>query len=333
MRSRFRNPLFLYFIFFWLALSSIGCSRQDCPAVSVEGANWYINGKITYPQTPAEGLLLNVRMVNSTFEDTADSNFDAEINTQHFLEHLPEYTRAGVRAFTLNLQGGFPGYEGAVNSAFRPDGSLRSEYLDRMEEVIRANGKENAVVILGCYYQRQDQILRDSSAVKQGIINTVQWLKRRGFRNVLLEIANEYPHHGFDHPILHQPAGIARLIRLAHQTNPDLLVSASGLGNGRMDPAVARAADFILLHYNSTPVSEIPSRIKAVKGYGKPIVCNEDDKTGAEAAKALQASVHSGASWGYMNNDLNQYQPFVFSGTDDDPVVYQKITELTEASR
>jgi len=319
----------------WLAAVFLftGCSQPAGPSVEIRGAQWYLNGKITCPGTPAEGLLPNVRMVNATFEDANDPAFDSEANTRQFLEHLPEYAEAGVRAFTLNLQGGFPGYEGAVNSAFRPDGSLRSEYLERMERVIRAIGRENAVVILGCYYQRQDQILRDSAAVKQGVRNAVRWIRERGLRNVVLEIANEYPHHGFDHPMLRQPGGIARLITLAHRTNPKLLVSASGMGNGRTDPTVAEAADFILIHFNGTPVEQIPARIEAAKSYGKPVVCNEDNKTGAEAVEALQASVRAGGSWGYMNNDLNQYQPFTWNGTDDDPPVYQRLTELTSLSR
>ncbi|HKJ68126.1 MAG TPA: hypothetical protein VKA68_09250, partial [bacterium] len=222
---RFRS---VYVSSMWLALLPgmfflTGCFQQGGTTVGIEGTRWYINGKITYPESPAEGLLLNVRMVNATFEDAKDPDFDPEANTRQFLDHLSEYVRAGVRAFTLNLQGGFPGYEGAVNSAFRPDGTLRPSYLNRMEKVIRAIGRENAVVILGCYYQRQDQILQDSTAVRQGIVNVVQWIRHRGFRNVLLEIANEYPHPGFDHAILRRPEGIVRLIRLVHREDPELL--------------------------------------------------------------------------------------------------------------
>lgn len=333
MRRRFRWSRSAWLVCFTILFAFTGCSRQAGPSVEIRNARWYLNGKITYPGAPAEGLLQNVRMVNSTFEDANDPAFDSAANTRHFLDHLPEYVGSGVRAFTLNLQGGFPGYEGAVNSAFRPDGSLRPEYLARMEQVIRAIGKEGAVVILGCYYQRQDQILQDSTAVEQGIRNVVRWLRNRRLGNVVLEIANEYPHRGFDHAILHQPEGVARLINLAHRTNPNLLVSASGLGNGRTDPTVAVAADFILIHFNGTSVEQIPSRIEAAKSSGKPVVCNEDDKTGTEAVQALQAAVRADGSWGYMNNDLNQYQPFTWNGTADDPAVYQHITELASPSR
>jgi hypothetical protein len=42
-------------------------------------------------------------------------------------------------------------------------------------------------VILGCFYQRQDQILKDEEAVRAGVVNTVQWIQARGFGNVVLK--------------------------------------------------------------------------------------------------------------------------------------------------
>ena len=83
-----------------------------------------------------------------------------------------------------------------------------------------------------CYYHRQDQILRDGDAVRRGVINAVNWIKASGFTNVVVEIANQFGHSGFDHRLLKNPEGVAELIRLAKRTAPDLLVSASGYGDG-----------------------------------------------------------------------------------------------------
>jgi hypothetical protein len=305
--------------------------------VSIAGGKWHINGEVTYPGTRAEGLLMNVRMVNSTFEDTNDQTrprgFDADKNTDTFLAHLPDYGEHGVRGFTLCLQGGFPGYEGAVNSAFNPDGSLREGYLARVERVIDACDEQGVVVILGCYYQRQDQILADAEAVKRGVVNAAQWVRDSGYKNVVLEIANEFGHGGFDHEILSSPEGEAELIALAKRTVPGLLVSTSGLGGGQLDEPVCRASDFLLIHFKSTSLENIPRRIAALKKYNKPIVCNEDDKTGQEAARAAELSVENGASWGLMLNDLNQYVPFEFKGAADDPVVYEMLKQLTTERR
>jgi endonuclease/exonuclease/phosphatase family metal-dependent hydrolase len=302
-------------------------AKQTC--VSIKKDKWFINGNITYPGAEAQGLLMNMRAVNATFEDRNKPEFKTNENTDHFLKALPGYITQGVRAFTLNLQGGMPGYEGAINSAFNPDGSLRAQYLQRIERVINACDQQGCVVILGCFYQRQDQILRDETAVRHGLINVLQWIEAKGFTNVVLEIANEFPHGGFNHPILKTPQGQVKLIKLAKKRLPNLLVSTSGVGNGRMFDIVAEASDFMLPHYNGTSLADIPKRIKDLKRFGKPILCNEDDKTGKEAARAAELSVKNGASWGYMNKEVNQYTPFEFNGAQDDLPMYEVLQKLT----
>jgi CubicO group peptidase (beta-lactamase class C family) len=311
-------------------------ATQDPPKrtkVSIVGNRWHLNGQPTYPGTAAEGLLMNVRMANSIFEDTNDKTrpkgFDSEKNTDQFISQIPDYAAHGVRAFTICLQGGFPGYEGAVNSAFRPDGSLRDSYLARARRVIEACDQNGVAVILGCYYQRQEQLLKDDDAIRSGVVNVVRWIKANGFTNVVLEIANEFPHGGFDHPLLKGAEGEAELIALAKKTAPDLLVSTSGVGGGTLPDEVARASDFLLIHYNSTSLENIPKRIAALKKYNKPIVCNEDDKVGREGARAAELSVSNGASWGFMHNRVNQYFPLQFNGARDDPLVYETLNKLT----
>ena len=297
--------------------------------VSIRDGRWFLNDQVTCRSTKAEGLLMNVRMVNAVFEDLNRPDFDLDSNTDEFIAGIPDYVAHGIRAFTVCLQGGMPGYEGAVNSAFASDGSLRPSYLQRVRRVIEACDRGGAVVILGCYYQRQDQVLKDEVAVRAGIVNVVRWIRDSGFGNVVLEIANEFGHSGFDHRLLKTPEGIVELIDLARRTSPALLVSASGLGHGQLPDNVAQASDFLLIHFNGTPVSDIPARITALKRFGKPIVCNEDEKVGTEGAKACESCVANGASWGFMNVEVNQHYPFTFQGAADDPEVYATIQRLT----
>ncbi len=304
-------------------------ASQARTRVSIRQDKWFINGKITYPGAPAQGLLMNLRAVNSTFEDRNKPEFNADENTTRFLQALPDYIGHGMRAITLNLQGGMPGHEGAHNSAFNPDGTLRPPYLRRIARVIEACDRHRCVIILGCYYQRQDQILQDSEAVRRGVVNAATWIKSQGFTNVVLEISNEFNHGGFNHAILKTVEGQVELIALAKRTAPNLLVSTSGLGNGKMPDAIAEAADFILPHYNGTKLADIPKRIEGLKRFGKPIICNEDNKTGSSGARAAELSVENGASWGYMNNTVNQYQPFQFDGCRDDFPVYYTVQRLT----
>jgi len=296
----------------------------------IEKGQWKINGEVTYPGSRAEGLLLNVRMVNSVFEDLGKPDFDPGSNTTEFIRAIPDYVRSGVRAFTISLQGGMPGYEQARNSAFNPDGSLRAPYMNRVKRVIDAAAESDALIILGCFYQRQDQVLKDEQAVRTALLNVARWVKTSGYSNVLIEVANEFNHPGFDHPIIKTPEGQAELLRMAKREFPCLLFSASGYGDGKLPDQVAEASDFLMPHFNSTPVAEIPARIAALQRFSKPIVCNEDDKVGSEGAAALEACVANGASWGYMNQKTNQYFPFVFNGPSDDEAVYAKFREVTK---
>jgi CubicO group peptidase (beta-lactamase class C family) len=325
---------FLASCFCYAALLAANTAAAAEPTrIAIQDGRWQVNDQATYPGSLAEGLLMNVRMVNAVFEDTNErtrpQGFDADANTDRFLAKIPDYVQHGIKAFTICLQGGSCGYEGAVNSALAPDGSLRDSYLKRVERVIRECDRHGAVIILGCYYQRQDQLLKDEDAVRAGVVNVASWIKKNRFGNVRLEIANEFSHGGFDHRILKTGEGEAELIALAKQTYPELLVATSGVGDGRFPEATARAGDFLLVHFNNTPTKEIPARLAALKKHGKPIVCNEDDRRGAEGALAAELSVGAGASWGLMLVDRNQHYPFVFDGAADDPVVYAKLTELT----
>jgi hypothetical protein len=225
--------------------------------VSIKARQWLVNGEVTYRGTRAEGLLLNVRMVNSVFEDRHKPDFDPEANTSRFLARLDDYAAPGVKAFTICLQGGRPRYEGALNSAFNPDGSLRESYLARVRRVIEACDRIGLVVILGCFYQRQDQVLKDEDAVRAGVKNAAGWIRKCGFQNVVLEIANEFGHSGFDHPWLRTDGGQVELIRLAQKAAPGLLVSTAGLGDGGCPDGVAKAADFLLIHFNDTALDPL----------------------------------------------------------------------------
>jgi hypothetical protein len=299
--------------------------------VAIDGSRFTINGAVTSPSRSGEGLLMNVRMVNSVFEDSNRPSFDPNANTTEFVNRMQEYVSLGVRAFTVSLQGGYPGYEGARNSAFSASGGLSTGYMARVARVIERADALGAVIILSLYYQRQDQLLKDESAVRAGVVSAVSWVRSRGYRNVILEIANEYGHAGFNHAILRSDAGVASLIRLARDRYPGLPVTASNIRNGRTTSQVAAASDLILVHFNGVPLSDIPARVRDLRSShpGKPIVCNEDGRTGSAAAAAASSSVTAGASYGLMVERKNQYYPFDFQGRGDDPAAYDRYVALT----
>jgi len=316
--------------------------------ISIEGTDFLINGKLTYQgcDPKASGRLMNVRMVNSTFDDenpeTRPAEFKSHVNTARFIASMNEYKSKGILAFTLNLQGGFPGYEEAINSAFRADATLKTDYMNRVSRVIEAADDRGMVIILGFFYQRQDERLPDADAVRKATANAAAWIRDKGYTNVMVEIANEYKHPGFDHRIIMDEDGEVELMNIVRSTAPGLLVSTAGMGNAKFHPKLCEAADFILLHGNTSDPDEYSDKIGAVKKYGKPIIFNEDwcfsdDSRGVpDAVQKLTVAFEAGASWGIMNQHRNQHWPFTFGIGDpegdenakEDFAAYEAIAKL-----
>lgn len=92
--------------------------------LQIDGQRFLIDGRPTYEGREwrgrlVEGLLMNSRMVQATFDDEnpltvplwryPDTGvWDPERNTDEFVAMLPEYRARGLLAVTLNLQGGCP---------------------------------------------------------------------------------------------------------------------------------------------------------------------------------------------------------------------------------
>ena len=330
------------FIVTLLALSAVSAfvqtkSRAEGykPVTSISESDgfWEINSKPTYEGASAEGLLIGSRMVNATFNDrnpsTCPKGFDPDKNTEAFLKSLPSYLSSGVNTILLNLQGGNPGYQGALNSAFNPDGSLRQDDLARISRVIEACDKGGAVVVLGFFSPGQDQVLKDEGAVKAATKNACEWIRKRGYTNVLAQVAEEHTSKKYDHKIIATGPGCASLIQIARAAHPKLKVSASGLPNGRVANEVGDEGNVLFPRFNSTPLERINLMVVKLAKRSKPIFCVEDSKSGAEGAQALEICVRSLCSWAYSSPAKNQRYPFTYRGPADDQVVYSGIKKLT----
>ena len=300
--------------------------------VSIAGERFLIDGRPTYSDVPnanpkALGMLLNSRMVQALFEDENPetrklwrypdgSDFDPERNTSEFIQMLPLYKAFGVIAFTINLQCGgpkagfFTGNQPWHVSGFDEEGYLKSAWVDRLRRVLDAAQKLGMVVILGLFYFGQDQRLRGEAAVKRAVESAVDWLVRHHYRNVLLEIANECDHPGYDHEII-KPPRVVELVRLAKEVSGgELLVSTSFCGGVVPPDEVLRTVDFVLLHGNGQTPDNVRRMVKAVRGklqsWGtpKPIVLNEDGTD----LRNMEAALSEGASWGYYDQGRNNYR-------------------------
>jgi len=272
-------------------------------------------------------MLLNTRMVQALFEDENPetqklwcypdgSEFDPERNTNEFIEALPLYKAYGVIAFTVNMQCGgsktqcFTGNQPWHVSGFDENGYLKSAWVDRLKRILDAAQKLGMVVILGLFYFGQDQRLLNEVAVKRATENTVDWLMCHRYRNILLEIANECDHPGYEHEII-KPPRVAELIHLAKNvSNGGLLVSTSFCGGVIPPDQVLHAVDFVLLHGNGQTADGIRRMVNVVRaklqslGTLKPIVFNEDSTN----LRNMEAALNEGASWGYYDQGRNNYR-------------------------
>ncbi len=296
--------------------------------VSIDGEKFYINGEPTYGgrqwnEHQIEGLLLNSRMVQGIFDDLnpdtvhqwayADTGeWDADRNTTEFIEAMPLWLAHGVTALTLNLQGGSPyGYSQAqpwVNSAIEADGSLRSDYLVRLERILDCADELGMVVILGIFYFGQEKVLNDEQAIINAVDNTIAWLFEKDYRNVLVEINNEC-NVRYQQPIL-QPERVHELIIRAKSHTQDgrrFLVSTSYGGNTVARANVVQHSDFVLLHGNGVTdpnrIAEMVRQVRVVHGYEpKPILFNEDDHFDFDKSyNNFVAAITEYASWGFFD--------------------------------
>ena len=296
--------------------------------VTIAGEDFHVNGRPTYAGRDwnghrIEGLLFNSRMVQGIFDDRNPATrgrwaypdtgaWDADRNTREFVEAMGEWRRHGLLAFTINLQGGSPeGYSRDQpwhNSAINPDGSLDPFAMARLERILDRADALGMAVILGYFYFGQDQRLVDEQAVVRAVDDATAWILDRGYRHVLVEINNEC-NVRYDHAIL-QPQRVHELIaRVAGTTRGGrrLLVSTSYGGGTIPSLAVARAADYLLLHGNgvSDParITEMVRETRAlVAGTPKPIVFNEDDHFDFDQpVNNFRAAVEARASWGYFD--------------------------------
>jgi hypothetical protein len=305
------------------------CSNKIKTEVSIRGDQFYINGELTYEGRywqghKIEGLLFNSRMVQGIFDDLNPDTkhlwaypdtkvWDAERNTREFTEAMPAWRAHGLLAFTINLQGGSPqGYSKSQpwhNSAIMDDGSLREDYMKRLEKIIDKADELGMVVILGIFYFGQDERVKDEQAIVRAVDNTLDWLYSKRYRNVIIEVCNETMTKPYDHVIL-RPDRVHELIQHVRDRKYDnyrFLVGTSYGGGQIPGSKVVEASDFILIHGNGVKdpagITKMVKDVRRIKEYrNQPVLFNEDDHFDFEKPENnFVNAVKEYASWGYFD--------------------------------
>lgn len=315
--------------------AQVGLPRPSDPVVQIKVDKFSFNDVPTYAGQKwkghdIEGLLLNSRMVQGIFDDENPQTvarwaypdtgkWDPNRNTQEFLAAMGEWRKHGLRAFTLNLQGGSPqGYSKEQpwrNSAIAPDGSLKPAYLRRLQLILDKAKLWRMAVILGIFYFGQDEYLANDEAVRRAVRETLQFLQRGRHWHVLVEIANECDGKGYQQPLIqaaniHELLALAKSITTAGQRH---YVGASFNGGSIPHANVVKESDFLLLHGNgvSDPkrITQMVEQTRQVDGYRPmPILFNEDDHFDFDKPENnFTAAVAAGASWGYFDPGKSDY--------------------------
>ncbi len=329
--------------------------------ISIEGEKFLINGVPTYKGRsfegkPVEGLLFNSRMVQATFDDENPESrsrwaypdtgeWDPDRNVAEFIAELPTYYSKGIRALTLNLQGGMPvtGTERTqpwVNSALTPQGDLKPKYMARLEKALRACDEQGIAVILGYYYFGQDENMADEAAIIRGVDNVTDWLLDTGLENVVVEVNNECDVPLYEHEIL-TPARVHELIariKSRQRNGRRLLVAASvtnwpfrqkaglplsrgndaanvdqafrdRLARGTVDKVIEES-DFILYHGNGLDADGVDKVTRVIKESqtfkdNPRPLCINEDST---LVPNMDAAFQHYVPWGYYDQGKNNYR-------------------------
>lgn len=329
-------------------------------AVSIDGDRFHVNCVPTYAEAApdVQGLLFNVRAANGAFDDENPETvhrwaypdtgtWEPDRNVAELCAALPTWYEDGVRAVGVNLQGGRPVlnlHEGGTDpaateqpwvvSAFTPTGALKPAWTDRVERVIRRTDELGMALILGLFYQGQDDRLADEDAVLAGVDAVIEWLDGFGPTNVLLEVNNECD-TDYDHDVL-GPARVHELIeRVRAADGPP--VGTSFRGGAVPTDAVIEASDVVYMHGNGVDdpdrIREMVETVRDRPGYrGQPIVFNEDDVAMlhddpdgfgfAVEPTHVTAAARAGASWGYYDKGRNDYR----NGFQSPPVNWERST-------
>lgn len=292
----------------------------------------------------AQGKLMNLRLAQALFHDEwmKEQPFDPDRNTDRVIEALDVYRRHGVLMIAVSLQGAEAGYDPKINgisrangykygpqkgtsvSAFRPDGSLKPEWMGRLERLLRAADSKGMIVNLLFFYQGQDEQFDSNEAIYAAARNATDWLIEKDFRNVLIDVANEWDLSGnrwdLDYFIPKNIIGLMEAIRERFEKrHADYVLPVSASSDGRMayPDSLAKAADYVLIHGNGRKPEEKAARASQLRDVPRPVLMNEDDNGRASTAANLEKELAScdalfekAAGWGYMPWVQAQRFPF-----------------------
>lgn len=178
---------------------------------------------------------------------TASASISQKL-TDHLLGQLDDYKSHGVNMVAVY----FMGSSNCAVDPFSADGKqIEKSHLLRMEQIIEACNSREMIVVLGIFYQHvKEKEIRDFEACKDAVKTVAKWLKQKGYRNVILNIANEQSSFGYSNTPwerIKNPEDVILLCSIAKDEHPDIIVGAGGYDHEKNE-AIGRsqAVDVLL---------------------------------------------------------------------------------------
>jgi hypothetical protein len=260
-----------------------------------------------------EGALVTARWANATWaqndegvvENDGDvTEAEADRNTEHFIDQLAAYRESGVLAVSVGFECGNPinneadaaiddgagiiyHISGGSPSAFESGGAaLKAAHLARMESLIEAAAAEGMAVCLQFFYARQCRWMSTTANYEAATDTAVAWLKSKGYRNVLIDMANEAGDdpsgnwavgHG---EIWQDDAGAAQMVAYFKDSwGADPNQPAVGCSSRTVPGALTNAeTDIVWVHLNVIAAGNVDTELDALQSLDQPVAVNETDR-------------------------------------------------------
>jgi hypothetical protein len=295
------------------------------------------------------GSLAMVRVTQGVFDDEwlNERSYDPGANTDRLIEQLELYQQHGVGGIVVGLQGGNPGYarevngvgrgasadlgekSGALVSAYKPDGSLKPEWMARLDKLVAAANRRGLVVCLVLFQQDQDESLASREAIVAAARNVARHLIEANARNVLVDVADAWdePQGHWDHRrfIPRYVEYLIRAVRDQFQHADFTVPIGASSGSGMLYPmSLARLCDMVLLQGDGRTAADKLARSRQFKQYGRPVLMVSDSngklstKDELERERAIaEAYLQAASGWSYVPARTANRFPFEYRLPDN----------------
>jgi hypothetical protein len=154
--------------------------------------------------------------------------------TDKLISNLDSYKSYGVNTMAVY----YMGTSGAYSDPFSSDGkTIDAGHQSRMQQIIEACAARNMFVIVGIFYQRSDSVhLKDWNAAVQAVATVTDLLKKKGYTNVIINIANEQnsgTYGSLPWAGVNDPNKIFQMIQAAKLVDPTRIIGAGGYDHSK----------------------------------------------------------------------------------------------------